>query len=105
MMNAKKARNIAFYLHRYLGLVVGLILIIVGLTGSLLVFHGEIESFLIGRQFGRIVPQTETVSIETILNNVTTAYQDRPELKLYSINLDLPPDLPLRVDLQSPDAD
>ena len=102
-MNAKKARDIAFYLHRYLGLVVGLILIVVGLTGSLLVFHGEIESFLVGRQFGRTVPQTETVSIERILNNVTTAYQDRPELKLYSIGLDLSPDLPLRVDLQSPD--
>jgi uncharacterized iron-regulated membrane protein len=35
-MKALKLRNLIFQLHRYLGLVVGLILVIVGLTGSLL---------------------------------------------------------------------
>ncbi|MGH2415275.1 MAG: PepSY domain-containing protein [Microcystaceae cyanobacterium] len=35
-------RNIIFTLHRYLGLVAGLVLII-GLTGSLLVFPREID--------------------------------------------------------------
>jgi uncharacterized iron-regulated membrane protein len=43
-MNAKSFRNRIFTLHRYLGLVVGLIAIVVGLTGSLLVFHTEISN-------------------------------------------------------------
>ena len=32
----RKIRNLAFSLHRYIGLAVGIILVIVGLTGSLL---------------------------------------------------------------------
>jgi uncharacterized iron-regulated membrane protein len=39
-MNSKTIRNLAFFLHRYIGLAVGSILI-VGLTGSLLVFQKE----------------------------------------------------------------
>ncbi|MHC5830904.1 MAG: PepSY domain-containing protein [Nostoc sp.] len=53
-MQAKSLRNRIFTLHRYIGLAVGLILIIVGLTGSVLVFRTEIDSFLIKQQIGAI---------------------------------------------------
>jgi uncharacterized iron-regulated membrane protein len=41
-------------LHRYLGFAIGLILIIVGLTGSLLVFYPKLDQALIEQQVGTI---------------------------------------------------
>lgn len=102
-MNARKLRNLAFYLHRYLGLIVGLILIIVGITGSLLVFHNEIDRFLIGQQFGRLTPQQQQVPVETILQNVSQTYKDQPDLKIDSIDFNTVPDLPSKVWLKSED--
>jgi uncharacterized iron-regulated membrane protein len=42
-MNTRKLRDISFYLHRWLGLVAGILLCIAGLTGSILVFWREID--------------------------------------------------------------
>ncbi|MEH2288674.1 PepSY-associated TM helix domain-containing protein [Nostoc sp.] len=44
-MQEKSFRHLVFKLHRYIGLAVGLIAILVGLTGSLLVFQSEISNF------------------------------------------------------------
>ncbi|MHC5729841.1 MAG: PepSY domain-containing protein, partial [Nostoc sp.] len=44
-MNSKSLRNWIFTLHRYLGLALGLIAIAIGLTGSLLIFHSEIQQY------------------------------------------------------------
>jgi len=85
-MNAKKLRDIIFPLHRYLGLLVGLILIVVGLTGSLLVFQHEIDQWMIQQQFGEVIPQEERVPMEVAVNNVKTAYEERPELKISGVN-------------------
>jgi hypothetical protein len=41
IMNRKKLRDIVFYLHQYIGFFVGLLLILIGLTGSLLVFEQD----------------------------------------------------------------
>ncbi len=86
-MKSRKLRQVAFTLHQYIGLVVGLLLIIVGLTGSLLVFQHEIDQFLVQRQCGQVIPQQQRVSIESVLNTVKTAYSDRPDLKLNSIDI------------------
>ncbi|MGF1588003.1 MAG: PepSY-associated TM helix domain-containing protein [Pleurocapsa sp.] len=102
-MDNKKIRNVAFALHRYIGLVVGIILIIVGLTGSLLVFQKEIDHFLIGQQFGRLTPQQQPISLEKIFQNVQETYKNRPDLKLDSISLNTAPDLPSQVWLKSQD--
>lgn len=85
-MKSKTLRSIAFSLHRYIGLAVGLILIIVGVTGSLLVFQKEFDQYLLQRQFGQITSQPQRVAIESVVNTVKTAYRDRPELKLASID-------------------
>lgn len=84
-MNSKKIRDITFYLHRYIGLFVGLILIIVGLTGSLLVFQKEIDHSLISHQFGHIVPQGEKISVAAALDTVKAAFANTPDLKVSSI--------------------
>lgn len=58
-MQTKSLRNLVFTLHRYLGLAVGLIAILVGLTGSLLVFHFEISTFDQLRENNHSLPRDE----------------------------------------------
>ena len=86
-MNNRKIRNLAFSLHRYIGLAVGLILVIVGLTGSLLVFHQEIDAAIIKQRFERVIPQSQTVSLEAIANSVKDNYADRKDWKLHQFDL------------------
>ena len=75
-MATKQVRNLAFYLHRYLGLVLGLLLILIGITGSLLIFEREIENFSISRQFGNVIPQEQIVSLDRVAENAQTTYPD-----------------------------
>jgi uncharacterized iron-regulated membrane protein len=84
-MKSQKIRNIAFILHRYIGLAVGLLLIWVGLTGSLLVFEDEIDQLIVAHQFAKVIPQGQRISVESALNFVTAAYANRPDLKPTSI--------------------
>jgi uncharacterized iron-regulated membrane protein len=53
-------------LHRYLGLAVGLVIVVIGLTGSLLVFAPELDRYLIHTQFGNITPQPQMVSVVSV---------------------------------------
>jgi uncharacterized iron-regulated membrane protein len=62
-MNTRRLRNLTFQFHRYIGLAVGLLLIIVGITGSILVFQREIDRAIVAQQFGVIEPQGERMSI------------------------------------------
>ncbi|MBD2771750.1 PepSY-associated TM helix domain-containing protein [Iningainema tapete] len=101
-MRAKQIRDITFYLHRYLGLVVGLVLIIIGLTGSLLVFEKEISQFLVTQQFGQVSVGQQRVPVESVLDTVKTAYASQPDLKLLGINTVGDAQTPYRVLLQSP---
>lgn len=73
-MKSKKLRNLAFTLHRYIGLAVGIILVIVGLTGSLLVFKHEMDEWTIQQRFGHVVPQEQRLSTATLVDNVKAAY-------------------------------
>lgn len=93
-------RRIAFKLHRYLGLVAGLIVVIVGLTGSLLVFRHEINHFLLQLQFGQIVPQQQQVSILSVIDTVKAAYPE-PKFTLSFFDLPVQSNAPIRVELTS----
>ncbi|MBC1218646.1 PepSY domain-containing protein [Nostoc sp. UCD121] len=96
-----KLRHLAFQLHRYLGLAAGLVIIIVGLTGSLLVFEEEINHFLLEFQFGKITPQQQQVSILSVIDKVKAAYPD-PSLSFSFLGLPQEPDQPIQLQLQSP---
>jgi uncharacterized iron-regulated membrane protein len=65
-MNTKKLRNFSFYLHRWLGLVAGILLCIAGITGSILVFWHEIDEAVIAASFGRVIPTETMVSLDAI---------------------------------------
>lgn len=71
-MKTLKIRNLIFSLHRYLGLLAGIVIAIVGLTGSLLVFHEELESLLVRQRLGAITPKPEAIEIEQIFTTVQT---------------------------------
>ena len=75
-MNTKRLRNFAFTIHRYLGLILGLLLIFIGITGSLLVFEREIENIAIARQFGTVIPQEQTISIDRVTEIAQNTYPD-----------------------------
>jgi uncharacterized iron-regulated membrane protein len=94
-----KVRQIAFKLHRYVGMMVGIILTIVGLTGSFLVFGHEIDH-LRNLPLMEVVPQGDRVSIDSILEPVKKAY---PNLKLSSIDLPRKPEETYKVGMASPD--
>ncbi|MEH2296118.1 PepSY-associated TM helix domain-containing protein [Nostoc sp.] len=98
-MRSRKFRDIAFILHRYIGLAVGLLIAFVGLTGSLLVFKPEIGQFLIAQQVRSIVPQEQMVSIDAVLKTAKSVSANRPDLKLDGIRLPPTPDSPYEVGL------
>jgi uncharacterized iron-regulated membrane protein len=86
-MKSLKLRHVAFSSHRWIGLFAGLILVIVGLTGSLLVFEHELDDWNIQQRFGRVIPQEQRLSPGTIANTVRTAYANRPDWKVGQIQM------------------
>lgn len=99
-MKTKQIRNVTFTLHRYLGLALGLIILIIGLTGSLLVFHNEIDEFLVTKQFGQIIPEGERASLTTIVNSVKETYGE-PKFKISFVGISAKPNIPYQAWLAS----
>jgi uncharacterized iron-regulated membrane protein len=89
-MRSPWIRSFAFQLHRYLGLACGLILIVIGLTGSLLIFATEIEHQLIQNKIGKVFPQGDPISIDQIFATVQNELKRSSGLTLG--NLLLPQD-------------
>ena len=82
-----KLRQYTFILHRYIGLFVGLILIVVGLTGSLLVFEHEIDDWMIQQHFGQVIIQEQHLSTEMLVNSVKVAYVNHPDWKIGQLQM------------------
>ncbi|MEH1843086.1 MAG: PepSY-associated TM helix domain-containing protein [Nostoc sp.] len=76
-------------------------LIIVGLTGSLLVFQREIDEFLVSQQFGQVTPKGDRLPIESVLETVKTSYAKQPDIKISSVNTLPDPYFPCRFWLQA----
>ncbi|MGI2903686.1 PepSY-associated TM helix domain-containing protein [Tolypothrix sp. VBCCA 56010] len=102
-MNRKKLRDIVFYLHQYIGFFVGLVLLIVGLTGSLLVFEQDFDHFMIAQQYGIITPQQVQLSPESVVNTIEAKYAARGDLHLFRIYLPDTPSSPYVGQLSSTD--
>jgi uncharacterized iron-regulated membrane protein len=103
-MLSRTFRNRVFSLHRYIGLAVGIVLAIVGLTGSLLVFYPEMDHAMLRQQIGQITPQGDRISVATAIATVEAAYRDRPEFKAFKVSgVNAVPDEPYEVSLSLPE--
>jgi uncharacterized iron-regulated membrane protein len=100
-VSALKLRNLVFQLHRWLGLVGGILLCIAGLTGAVLVFWHEIDHWLITQRFGQVVPTGNPVAIAAIADTVKVAYAAKG-LTLSSISLPEYADHPYQVWMNAP---
>ncbi|MBW4513338.1 MAG: PepSY domain-containing protein [Scytonematopsis contorta HA4267-MV1] len=80
-------------LHRYIGIVVGIFLAIIGLTGSVLVFHSEIDSVLYP-QVHQVVAQDVPISLQQVADTVKQQY---PKEKLRFIAIPRQVSEPYRV--------
>ncbi|MEO6423660.1 MAG: PepSY-associated TM helix domain-containing protein [Candidatus Nitrotoga sp.] len=81
-------RKVVSKLHMYTGLAIGLLLVLSGLTGSVLVFREEIEA-LVYPELMKSVPRDERVSLQSVLETVRHAY---PEDKPYFIRMPRTPE-------------
>lgn len=85
-MQIRKIRSFVFKSHRVIGLAVGIVLAIVGLTASLLVFHAEMADFNLHQEVGQIAPQGEPLPLEVVLDQVKTTFANQPDAKIHSIS-------------------
>lgn len=76
-----KLRKLALILHLYVGLTFGLLLLILGLTGSALVFWRGID-YSLNPSVMQVVPQAKRSSIDAVVDQVRQAY---PDLQLQRI--------------------
>jgi uncharacterized iron-regulated membrane protein len=97
-------RNQVFSWHRYIGLAVGIVLAIVGLTGSILVFYPEMDHAMLTNKVGQIAEQGDRISVAAAIETVEAAYRDRPEFEGFTVSgVDSVPNRPYGVYLALPD--
>lgn len=70
-----KLRPAIVMLHRLIGIIVGIVIAVIGLTGSALVFWHEIHHEL-NLALTEVVPQEQSISIDEIEETVQKAYPD-----------------------------
>jgi uncharacterized iron-regulated membrane protein len=75
-------RRLNFVIHSWVGIGLALYLIVIGVTGSILVFRSEIERLSESTTWQRIRVGTRTADIKTVVNNVQQAY---PRWRLVSL--------------------
>jgi uncharacterized iron-regulated membrane protein len=82
-----KLRKLVLTWHRYIGLTFGLLLVILGLTGSVLVFQRQID-YSLNPSLMQVAPEAERQSIDAVLASVGRVY---PDLQLQSLAFPEPP--------------
>lgn len=76
-----KFRKLTFKLPLYLGLVVGIFLAAIALTGCLLVVGSEIERFF-NPQLLQVISQAERIPLENVLQIAEKAYPQNQALSI-----------------------
>lgn len=104
-MRYKEIRQFNFPLHRYLGLAVGIIFAIVGLTGSVLVFQHELDQAIISSQYAPIIPQAHRLSPEEVLKQVNASYANQEKIAIVAIELASSAKVPDHVKIRLLDGD
>ena len=76
-MTLHEIRNLALKLHGWVGIVMGLLLVVSSLTGAGIVFREELDHAL-NRSLQSVILQAEQVDMDTILAPVQAAHPDLP---------------------------
>jgi uncharacterized iron-regulated membrane protein len=76
-------RRLNFQVHLWAGIILTLYMIVIGLTGSILVFRPELERLCGLKPFQRIQPREPVADIATVVDNLKTAY---PRLRIVSVD-------------------
>lgn len=95
--SSNSKRNLFLKIHRTLGIFIGILLIIIGTTGSLLVFHDELEA-AVDPQLVQVVPEGERLSIDAIANSVK---QTDPDAEIEFMLLPQKPEESFKVKVKS----
>jgi uncharacterized iron-regulated membrane protein len=93
-----KARQLIVKVHGLIGIAIGLLIVVVSITGSAIVFQAELDAEL-NRSLFHVSPQAQVVSIDAILDSVQTAY---PKLPLAFIQVPKTPDTSYIINQQLP---
>ncbi|MBF2029850.1 MAG: PepSY domain-containing protein [Oscillatoriales cyanobacterium C42_A2020_001] len=93
-----KLRRLALRLHGSIGIIAGILLVVIGLTGSLLVFSHEIDH-LVHPQLLQVVSQAEQISPQRVVD-IAQAFQ--PSLKPHRITMPRSPNETYTVMMISP---
>jgi uncharacterized iron-regulated membrane protein len=101
-MGRQQTRNTIFFLHRYFGLFMGLIMLLIGITGSLLVFQAEIEDWLTIQRYGIMLPQEPLLTLDRVVEVAKTAY---PNWTFEDIVFPKDERYPMILGFTAPDAD
>jgi uncharacterized iron-regulated membrane protein len=107
MAKSKKTRNFLFQGHRYLGLVLGILIAIASLTASMMIVMLDTEEFFIGQGIEAVIPQGERLSLEVLSDRA----KDAPIAQGYSTVISISPytfpnrplDSPASISLSKPD--
>jgi len=101
MSKSKSITKLAFSLHSWLGLISGMFLLLLGLSGSALVFLKEIDH-LINAELLQVKPTGKMLSLDTLYRKICT---DRPNLAgIAWLNPDASPDEALEFRLYQNDG-
>jgi uncharacterized iron-regulated membrane protein len=72
-----KFRRLVLKLHGSIAIFMGLLLIVISLSGAGIVFHEEIDRAF-NQSFYRVTPQAEQVSLDTMVASVQASHPDLP---------------------------
>lgn len=72
-----RLRKLIFDIHLWLGFTAGLLLVLAGLTGSLLVFDDEIDATL-NPGLRRVAPAAGEAPLQRVVESVAAAYPEQP---------------------------
>jgi uncharacterized iron-regulated membrane protein len=73
-----KLRQTVLRLHRQIGLLLGLLFALLGLTGSILVFHHELYHWLSRSLTEVSMPESSRLSVDEIVKIVRSSYPNQP---------------------------
>jgi uncharacterized iron-regulated membrane protein len=107
MRKSKRTRELIFQGHRYLGLVLGVLIAIASLTASMMIVMLDTEEFFIQQSVEQVIPQGERLSFEVLVDkakndSIAQGYSIVNGISPYTFP-NRPLDSPISISLSKPD--